>query len=220
MSDLDPTHITPNADQENVSPSIVLANIHSSARNAMAAQIDGTAKASKRKGAHRERLSDAEKIERVFSLVDCMETNLSLIDDVVLFLSSDPNSREFAIEAIKFVSSMGRRQLGQIRCVMDNTKSKSMAAVAHNKLTKVDKLRASDQQLQRRSLASTNTRRMLQLAISNTKHKLQAIGKKEAVKTASDAAEVVAPRTKRSRLTANEIGHTTYVALSLGPVTG
>ena len=97
----DPSCVTPSANQENVLPS--LSNIRNAAREAMAVQIDGTAKASSRKGSRCERLSDAEKIERVFSLADGLETNLSLIDNVVLFLSSDSNSgHSLAIEALRF----------------------------------------------------------------------------------------------------------------------
>ena len=86
--------------------------------------------------------------------------------------------------------------MSQIKGVIDNMKSKATAIAAHIKLTKVNKLCATDQQLQRQSLATTNPRRMIQLAIANAMRKLEAIDK-EAVETASAAAaKVVAPRVK------------------------
>ena len=46
---------------------------------------------------------------------------------------------------------------------------------------------------------------MLQLAISNTKHKLQALPEADIVEPGSDSTLVVAPRSKRSKLTSEEL---------------
>ena len=62
-------NVTPNTNQENVSPSVSLENVRKAACNAMAEHIDGTAKES-RKRDRRERFSDAEKVELVFSSID------------------------------------------------------------------------------------------------------------------------------------------------------
>ena len=204
--DTDQENVSPSANQENISPSAILANVRDTARIAIGNQIDGTAK-NIRKGSRRERFSDAEKVERVYSLADGITASLDLVDDVVLYLSSAPNSgNSLAIEALKLASSAGKKQLGQVRCTIENTRSKPMAATAHSKLTKADKLRALNQQLQRRSLAPTNPRKMLQLAISNTKLKLETAMRNEgAVSSASDCTEITAPRPKRSKLTTNEL---------------
>lgn len=129
----DPSRVTPNTDQEYVLPFLWISVI---TRARWWPCANGTAKASSWKDYRRKHLSvsDAEKIERVFSLAGGLETNLSLIDDVALFLSSNSNSGNFlAFEALKFAPSTGRRQLGQIKGAMDNTKSKAMAVEAHKK---------------------------------------------------------------------------------------
>ena len=139
-------NVTPNTDQENVSPSVSLENVRKAACNAMAEHIDGTAKES-RKRDRRERFSDAEKVELVFSSIDRAKAALLLVDKVVLFLSSASNSgNALAVEALKLAPSAGRKQFEQIRWAMSNTKSKPLAAVAHSKLTKVAKQFAVDQQ--------------------------------------------------------------------------
>ena len=107
-------NVTPNTDQENVSPSVSLENVRKAACNAMAEHIDGTAKES-RKRDRRERFSDAEKVELVFSSIDRAKAALLLVDEVVLYLSSASNSgNALAVEALKLASSAGRKQFGQI----------------------------------------------------------------------------------------------------------
>ena len=186
-------HVTPNTNQENVSPSVSLENVRKAACNAMAEHIDGTAKES-RKRDRRERFSDAEKVELVFSSIDRAKAALLLVDKVVLYLSSASNSgNALAVDALKLASSAGRKQFEQIRWAMSNTKSKPLAAAAHGKLTKVAKQFAADQQLQRRTLCSTNPRKMLHLEISNTKHKLQALPEADSIEPGPDFTLVVAP---------------------------
>ena len=84
-------NVTPNTNQENVFPSVSLENVRNAACNAMAEHIDGTAKES-RKRDRRERFSDAEKVELVFSSIDRAKAALLLVDEVVLYLSSASNS--------------------------------------------------------------------------------------------------------------------------------
>jgi len=196
------THITPPTGQENVPPIDPVVNVRKDARNAMALHIDGSAKESKT-GTRRNRLSDPEKIESILASIDCIEALFNLVDDVRLFLESgNASSASIAIDALRYVSSAGNIRLGQIRKATDFTKSKAMAAQAHKKLTKAERQRTSDQQLQRRTLATTNPRRMLQMAISNTKIKLQSSCRQDDPGLES---EVTAPRAKRSRLTSTEL---------------
>ena len=189
------THVTPPMGQENVPPIDPVVNVRNDARKAMALQIDGSAKDSKN-GTQRNRLSDPEKIESIFVSIDCLEALLSLVDDVRLFLESgNASSASIAVDALKYVSSAGNVRLCLIQKATDFTKSKAMAAQAHKKLTKAERQRTSDQQLQRRTLATINPRRMLQMAISNTKIKLQYSCRQEDPGLESD---VIAPRAKRS----------------------
>ena len=74
-------NVSPSTDQENVPPTDPVANVRNAAVEAMAMHIDGSAKASKN-GTRRERLSNAEKIEDVFSSIDDLDAILSLVDDV------------------------------------------------------------------------------------------------------------------------------------------
>ena len=112
------SHVTPTTDtttdQENVSPVDPVVNVRNDARKAMAMHIDGSTKESKKR-ARRDRLSDAEKIESVFTSSDCIESLVSLIDDVRFFLESGHASTSIAIEALKYISSAGKVQLNQIR---------------------------------------------------------------------------------------------------------
>ena len=116
----------------------------------MASHIDGTAYETKN-GSHRDRFSDAEKIENAFSSIDGVETVFSLVDDVVLCLESSSNPEgaglSVVVKALKYASSAGRDQLNKIRLAIDNTKSKTRAAQVHKRLTKADRMRAADQQL-------------------------------------------------------------------------
>ena len=98
-------HVTPNTNQENVSPSVSPENVRKAACNAMAEHIDGTAKES-RKRDRRERFSDAEKVELVFSSIDRAKVALLLVDEVVLYVSSASTSgNTLAVEALKLASS-------------------------------------------------------------------------------------------------------------------
>ena len=141
-------HVTPSVDQENISPNKPVANVRNAARKAMSNHIDNSATESKN-GSRRERFSDAESIENVFSSIDGIEAIFSLIDDVVLYLDSSTNSDSvglsFVGKALKYTSASDRIQLSKIQLAIDNTKLKTMAAQAHNKLAKVDRRHASDQ---------------------------------------------------------------------------
>ena len=78
-------NVTPNADQGNGTPDNLVANVCNAAQKAMAIHIEESANETK-SGSHRDRFSDAEKIENVFSSVDGVEAIFSLVDDVVLCL--------------------------------------------------------------------------------------------------------------------------------------
>ena len=125
-----------------------------------------------------------------------------------MYLDSGNVGLPLANEALKYVSSAGGSQLNKIRSVINNTKSKRMATQAHKKLTKDDRQRASHQQLQRRTLATINPRRMLQIAIANTKQKLEICRRRDVAEIEPDVepdVEIAAPRAKKSRLTSNEL---------------
>ena len=110
-------HVTPSADQENVSPNKPVANVRNAARKAMANHIDNSANESK-KGSRRERFSDADSIENVFSSIDGIAAIFSLVDDVVLYLDSSANSDSVGLslvgKALKYASASGRIQLSKI----------------------------------------------------------------------------------------------------------
>ena len=89
--DTDQENISPSANQENISPSVILANVRDTARITIGNQIDGTAK-NISKGSRRKRFSNAEKVERVYSLADGIAASLNLVDDIVLYLPSASNS--------------------------------------------------------------------------------------------------------------------------------
>ena len=84
-------HVSPNANQGNGTPDNPVANVRNAARKAMAIHIDGSANETK-SGSHRDRFSDAEKIENVFSSIDGVEAIFSLVDDVILCLESSGSS--------------------------------------------------------------------------------------------------------------------------------
>ena len=123
-------HVTPSADQENVSPNEPVANVRNAARKAMAHHIDNSANKSK-KGSRRERFSDAKTIENVFSSIDGIAAIFSLVEDVFLYLDSSANSDSVGLslvgKALKYASASGRIQLSKIRSAIDNTKSKREA---------------------------------------------------------------------------------------------
>ena len=137
----------------------------------MAIHIDGSVIETKI-GSHRDWFSDAEKIENVFSSIDGVEAVFSLVDDVVLCLesTSDPEGAGLpvVVKAMKYALFAGRDQLSKIRLAIDNTKSKTWAPQAHKKLTKADRMRAADQQLQCRTLSTTNPRHMFEFSINST----------------------------------------------------
>ena len=168
------------ANKENVTPSSdPVANVRNAARDALASHIDGSAKASKIKRC-RDQLSDAEKIESLFVSLDSIDVLLSLALEVKVFIQSvsvnGGSSLDLAVDVLDFVASSGKDLLSRIRKTTNNTKSKSKAASAHNKLTKVSRMQFKDEQVQRRVLSSTSPRRMLQMALSNAKKRLNQVG--------------------------------------------
>ena len=186
------------ADQENVDPSIdIIANVRSSARGVRAAHIDGSAKET-RKRSRGPRSSDAEKIESLLCFIDGAETAFALADDVIQYLSSIGNLG-LAVEALRLVTTTGTHQLNAIRKEVDYTKAKQNATQSHKKLTKVDRQRFGEEQLQRRVLAPANPRKMLQLAISSTKKKLSSCHESSAAVPESGSG-ITAPRAKQRKL--------------------
>ena len=153
------SHVTPTTDtttdQENVSPVDPVVNVRNDARKAMAMHIDGSTKESKKR-ARRDRLSDAEKIESVFTSSDCIEALVSLVDDVRFFLESGNASTLIDLKALKYILSVGKLQLNHIQKAIDCTKSKTMAVYVHKKFTKEGRQETPDQKLQRRTLSITN----------------------------------------------------------------
>ena len=145
-------HVTPNADQVNGTPGNPVANVRNVVRKTMAIHINNSANKSKN-GSHRDRFSNAKKIENALSSINDVEAN-----DVVLCLESSGNSEcaglSLVSKALKYAA--GKVQLNKIRLVIDNTKLKTRAAQTHKRLTEADRMRAFDQQLQCRTLSTTN----------------------------------------------------------------
>jgi hypothetical protein len=172
------------ANQENVAPSAdPLANVRSTAREALAAHIDRSAKGSGKRS-RGPKSSDAEKVESLLCFLDGAEIAFTLVDNAKRYLSSISNvgnsngllaSVDITIEALNLALAAGRRQLKGARLAVDNTSAKQSAAQSHKKLTQLDRQHFGEQQLQRRALAPTNPRKNLQLAITNTKQKLNSL---------------------------------------------
>ena len=176
--------------QENIPPqddSIehVVANVRNGAIDAMAAQIDGSAKNAKTHSLGLRR-DDPKKIEQLYGNIDGVGLLFSLTVDIHNYLESISNasinsivpsssSLQPAIDALAYVASESKLQLAEMRKLANNTKAKKRAASSHNKVNKLAKQQANDDQLQRRSLASTKPKKMLQLAIKNTKESLKAL---------------------------------------------
>ena len=111
---------------------------------------------------------------------------LSLTVDIGNYLESISNassdriapsshSLQPAIDALAYMASKGKLQLIKMRKLVNNTKAKKRAASSHNKLYKMAKQQSNNDQLQRCSLASTKPKKMLQLAIKNTKESPKAL---------------------------------------------
>ena len=79
----------------------------------------------------------------------------------------------------------------------NNTKAKEGAAQAHNKLTKIKRWQANNNQLQRRVFASINPKRMLQMAVSNVTQKLESNNKVSTISLDLQSTVTLAPRVKR-----------------------
>ena len=197
------------ANQENVAPSAdALANVRSTAREALAAHIDRSAK-EPGKRSRGPRSSDAEKVESLLCFVDGAEIAFALVDDAKRYLLSIGNvgnsngplaSVGIVIEALNHAINAGRRQLKGARLAINNTSAKQSAAQSHQKLTQLDRQRFGEQHLQRRALAPTNPRKMLQLAITNTNQKLSALRQSAAtISDVSDSSAVIAPRSKKRK---------------------
>ena len=132
-----------------------------------------------------------------------------MVDDAKWYLSSISNvgnsngpsaSVGITIEALNLALAAGRRQLKDARLAVDNTSAKQSAAQSHKKLTQLDRQRFGEQQLQRRALAPTNPRKMLQLAITNTKQKLNSLRQSAAMALdLTDSSTVIAPRSKKCK---------------------
>lgn len=192
--------------EENVDPfADVVDKVGSAARGALAAHVDGSSKDLNKRN-RGPRMSDAAKIESLNASADGVEALFALVDNVRQCLSSVANggnaSLSLPIDTLQFIASAGRQQLSDIRAAMNNTSAKRQAALAHSKLSKVERQRINDQQLQRQVLATTNPRKMLQMAIANTKQKLDVRRQPIVSDGESDVADDIAPRTKRHKLDA------------------
>ena len=138
------------ANQENVAPSAdVLANVRSTAREALAAHIDRSAK-EPGKRSRGPRSSDAEKVESLLCFIDGAEIAFALVDDAKRYLLSIGNvgnsngplaSFGIVIEALNHAINAGRRQLKGARLAINNTSAKQSAAQSHQKLTQLDRQR-------------------------------------------------------------------------------
>jgi flagellar hook-length control protein FliK len=153
--------------------------------------------------------SDAEKVALLLYFVDGGEIAFALVNTATRYLSSISNvgnsngpsaSVDIAIEALNLALAAGRRQLKGTRLAVDNTSAKQSATQSHKKLTQLDRQRFGKQQLQRRALAPTNPRKMLQLAISDTKQKLNSLRQSAATTSnLADGSAVIAPRSKKRK---------------------
>ena len=109
-------------------------------------------------------------------------------------------SVDIAIEALHLAITAGRRQLEGTRLAINSTSAKQSAAQSHQKLTKLDRQRFGEQQLQRRALAPTNPRNMLQFTITNTNQKLSALHQSAAtISDVSVNSAAIAPRSKKRK---------------------
>ena len=123
------------ANQENVAPSAdPLANVRSTAREALAAHIDRSAKGSGKRS-RGPKSSDAEKVESLLCFLDGAEIAFALVDDAKRYLSSISSvgnsngpsaSVDIAIEALNLALAAGRRQLKGTRLAVDNTRAKAL----------------------------------------------------------------------------------------------
>ena len=149
-------------DQENSSPpDDPASDVLRAARGAMAAHIDGSAK-SLGKRSRGSQSGDAQKVESVFTCIDHIEVLFGLAGDLRQFLDALSKSKAShgslrpAIDALEFMSSAGKARIVRLRSVTNNTSAKKQAAQAHSKLTKIERWRASNDQMQRRVFASLN----------------------------------------------------------------
>ena len=105
-----------------------------------------------------------------------------------------------AIEVLHLEIAAGRRQLKDAKLPINNTSAKQSSAQVYQKLTQLDRYQFGEQQLQRWVLASTNPRKMLQLAITNTNQKLSALRQSAAtLSDVPDSSAVIAPRLKKCK---------------------
>ena len=127
--------------------------------------------------------------------------------------STAPSSHSFqpAINTLAYVASKGKLQLIEMRTLENNIKAKKRSASSHNKQNKMAKQQSSDDQLQRRSLASTKPKKMLQLAIKNTKESLKALETSHLPQPLANvvAGSIIAPRAKRQQHSSTELGNKT-----------
>ena len=124
-------------DQENAAPPIdPVANVCNAAHDAMAALIDRSARGSIPKR-RRQRNSDTEKVESLYSSFDGLEVVLSLAEDVKQYLVSltknsnysiSPGSIGPATDALDFMSSAEKKCLSDMRAKSNSTAAKSQAA--------------------------------------------------------------------------------------------
>ena len=99
-------------DQENAAPPIdPVANVRNATRDAMAALIDGSARGSIPKR-RRQRNSDAEKVESLYSSFDGLEVVLSLAEDVKQYLVSLTKNSNYSISP----GSIGQLLMLSISC--------------------------------------------------------------------------------------------------------
>ena len=193
-------------DKENAAPpDNPVADVLRTARNAMAAHVDGSARSSGKRS-RGPRSSDAQKVESVFACIDRIESLFGLTEDLRLFLDAMSNSNAShgslrpAINALEFISSAGKDQIVRLRSATNNTSAKKQAAQAHSKLTKIERWKVSNDQMQRRAFASLNPKKLLQIAIKNVKQQLEASQKSTSVSPDLPNEETVAPRSKRQQL--------------------
>ena len=181
-------------------------NVLQNARGARAPHIDGTAKLSNKR-LRGPRSTDAQKLESMFITIDRIDAIFSLAEDLRQYLLStcsnlncSRSSLQLAIDALAFMGSESKVQMVRLRSVTNNTSAKKEASQAHSKLTKIERWRAKNDQMQRRAFASSNPKKMLQVSIKNVKDKLETTAKVPSVSPDLPSAGALAPRPKRQKL--------------------
>ena len=117
---------------------------------------------------------------------------------MIQYLSSIGNLG-LAVEALRLVITTGTHQLNATQKEVGYAKAKQNVTQSHKKLTKFDRQPVGEEQLQRRVLVPTNSRKMLKLASSSIKNKLSSCHELPAAVPESGSA-ITASRAKQHKL--------------------